>query len=126
MATIHDNALDAGLDYIADNGTHLHVVSDGSDPANVTNTLGNVALTTGDGNGDFTIGNGDTSGRKLTLASQSITASGTGTATRWVIWDNSNSVVLACDTITSKSLTNGSTYEFPEFDVCELRDAASE
>lgn len=126
MAYVNDLAFDAGLDFIADNGTHLHVVSDASDPANVTNSLGNVALTVGDGNGDYTIASGDTSGRKLTLAAQSIMASGNGTALRWVIWDNSNSRVLACDTITSKVLSSGSTYEMPAFDITELRNAASE
>jgi len=126
MATIHDNAFDAALDYIADNATHLHIVSDATDPANVTNTLGNVALTAGDGMGDFVIANGDTSGRKLSLTAQSITASGTGTSKRYVIWDNNNSLVLAVQTHAEKGVSSGSTYDFPAFDIVELRDATTE
>ena len=60
--TVHDDVLDAALDYLADNGMRLCVCS--QEPTSYTeaiNTyeLADVDLTVGDGNGDFTISNGD-------------------------------------------------------------------
>lgn len=80
--SIHDSALDALLDYIADNGNLMTICS--QEPttrteAVTTYALADVALTVGDGNGDYTKANGDTSGRKLTIGAQSgITVDATG------------------------------------------------
>lgn len=76
---VADAADDALLDHIADAATHLHVCSGNptTRAAVITNSLGNVAID----ETDFTKADGDTSGRKHTLAQQSIasaSASGTG------------------------------------------------
>jgi hypothetical protein len=114
--------MDAMLQLI-DNADTLTICS--AQPANVAGIaavrLAEVALTPGDGNGDFTIANGDTSGRKLTTAQQSamsITAS--GDATHVVLDDGTNLYVTTC---TSQTLTAGGTVTCPAFDI-EVADPA--
>lgn len=119
-AFVTDSAYDAALDYVA-TATRLDITSDTSTPANLDNTLGNVTVTAGDGNGDFTIANGDTSGRKLTVSAQEITATGSGTAKHWVL--SVSGTILATGTVTDKSITSSSVYEFPATNVYEVRDA---
>lgn len=73
--------------------------------------VGPVALTPGDGNGDFAIADGDTSGRKITVAAQngaSVTAS--GTATHIVLATGGATDLLRyITTCTSQALTSGNT-----------------
>ncbi len=110
----HDNVIDAALDVIA-TATLLSVTSDAGTPANLTNTLASVALTAGDGNGDYVIANGDFSGRKITVAQQtdvSITAS--GTALHVVL--SLGGTILLTTTCTSQVLTSGGTVTIPAFD----------
>lgn len=76
---VADEADDAALDYISNQSTTLHVCSGNplTRAAVLTNSLGNVAIDAT----DFTKANGDVSGRKATLAQQSIgAASASGTA----------------------------------------------
>jgi len=94
-------------------------------PANVAGiaavALASVALTPGDGNGDFTIADGDTNGRKLTVAQQSaIAITASGTANHVVIDDGTNLYVTTC---TSQVLTSGGTVTCPAFDI-EVADPA--
>jgi hypothetical protein len=79
-----DANMDAMLANIANNADALHVCS--GQPANFEGIaaveLASVALTVGDGNGDYTVGDGDASGRKLTVAAQNgLTVDADGTAT---------------------------------------------
>lgn len=111
-----DAHMDAMLDNIALADT-LTVCS--GQPANVAGiaavTLAAVAVTPGDGNGDFTIADGDSSGRKLTIAQQSsISITADGTATHVVLDDGTNIYVTTC---TSQVLTSGGTVTVPAFDV---------
>lgn len=74
-----DGAMDALLDFIADNATELHLCS--GNPTDRTtilaNSLGSVAVAPA----DFATANGDISGRKHTLAQKQIaSASASGTA----------------------------------------------
>lgn len=114
---VTDNALDAMLDYIAQ-GNILTVCS--AQPttrteAVTTYKLADVTLTPGDGNGDFTIANGDTNGRKITIAQQAdIPIDTTGTATHVAICDGSE--LLLVTTCTSQALTSGNTVTVPAFD----------
>jgi len=90
-----DIVLDVMLDYIADNADVLHVCS--GEPANYAGIaavdLANVALTVGDGNGDYTIADGDTSGRKLTISQQTdISVSTSGTATHIALSNGSDTL----------------------------------
>lgn len=120
-----DTTLDGMLDFVADNcdkvticGTQPTTYTEG----NATYALADVAVTPGDGNGDFTIANGDTSGRKLTLAAQSgVTVDSNGTALHLALLDTVNSRLLIVLTITSQSVTAGNTASTNAVDM-ELRD----
>lgn len=114
-----DANMDAMLANIADNADMLHVCS--GQPANYAGIaavlLAEVALTVGAGNGDYTLANGDTSGRKLTVAAQngvSITAS--GTATHIALSDGSATLYYVT-TCTSQALTSGGTVDVPAWDI---------
>lgn len=114
---IPDAVLDVLLEEIA-TGTRLVVCS--GQPANYAGiasvALAEATLTPGDGNGDFTIGNGDVSGRKLTVLQQSnITIDASGDATHVSIDDGSS--LLAVTTCTTQTLTEGGTVTVPAFDI---------
>jgi hypothetical protein len=122
---IHDDAMDAALDSLAA-CTILFILSGEptsySDAAS-TKDLATHVLTAGAGNGDWTKANGDTSGRKLTLAAQNgITVDHTGTATYWAIGISGSSKLMAYGTLTSQALTQGNTVNFPALDVDEIAD----
>lgn len=111
-----DNYMDAMLALIDDADT-LTVCS--AQPANVAGiaavTLAAVALTPGAGNGDFTLANGDTNGRKLTIAQQaSISITASGDATHVVLDDGTNLYVTTC---TTQTLTSGGTVTVPAWDI---------
>lgn len=116
-----DNALDAILDYIADNGNEINICS--AEPttyteAHTTYMLAQGSLTPGDGNGDFTIGDGDASGRKLTVEEQeSLPISNTGDATHIAIVKTGTSTLLYVTTCTLQGLTSGGTVDIPAFDI---------
>lgn len=124
-ALLPDATIDAFLDYIADNADRVDVCSTGPTTytqATSTYTLGNTTLTLGDGNGDWTITNGDTSGRKITLAQQTgITATGTGSA-QHIAFTNGTDTLIAVATCTSQSVTSGNTITINSFDVLEIAD----
>jgi len=114
-----DATLDQPLDEVA-TCTRMDVTSDSATPTNLTNSLANVTLTAGAGNGDFTKADGDASGRKLTVAAQngiSVTASGTA---RHVVLSLSGTIkhVTTC---TELALTSGGTVDVPAYDI-EIAD----
>lgn len=108
--SVHDDVLDASHDKTA-TCTRVDVCS--AEPTSLaeatsTFTLANFTLTAGDGNGDFTIADGDTSGRKLTVAAQSgATASASGDATHYALSDGTS--VLRVTTCTTQTITSGNT-----------------
>lgn len=84
-----------------------------TDYADISNVdlVGPIALTPGDGNGDFTIADGDTSGRKNTVAAQngaSVIASGTGTHVV-LATGGATDLIRYITTMTSQALTSGNT-----------------
>ena len=86
--------------------------------------LAQTALTLGDGNGDYTKANGDTSGRKLTIAQQdTIPITNSGTANYGVIVDTATQVIKLITTTTPQVLTAGGTVTIPSFKL-EIRDPA--
>lgn len=115
---VHNDVLDAMLDKIA-TCDELTVCS--AEPTNLTEAtttykLADVALTPGDGNGDFTIADGDVSGRKVTISQQaSIDIDSDGTATH--IAYNDDTTVLFVTTCTSQGLTSGGTVTVPAHDI---------
>lgn len=79
--------------------------------------LADVTLTPGAGNGDFTLANGDTSGRKLTVAAQSaVPIDASGTATHIALAEGGDTL-LYVTTCTSQALTSGGTVDCPAFDI---------
>lgn len=124
---VPDATLDAFLDYIADNCTRVTICS--TQPTNYTEgnatyALADVTVTAGVGNGDFTVANGDTSGRKLTLVQQTgVTVDSSGTAAHIALLDVSNTTLLAVTTCTSQAVTSGNTATINAFDI-EVLDAA--
>lgn len=116
---VADAAMDALLDHIADNATHLHVCS--GNPTSraevLTNSLGNVAID----ETDFTKAAGDTSGRKHTLAQQSIaSASASGTAHCVAVIDASN-LLRSSDLSADQAITSGNPITVAAHDH-EVRD----
>lgn len=81
--------------------------------------VGPVTLTPGHGNGDFTIADGDTNGRKVTLGAQngaSVIAS--GTATHVVLaTGGATDLIRYITTCTSQALTSGNTVDVPAWKV---------
>lgn len=119
--SVHDDVLDASHTKTA-TGTRASVCS--AEPANFAGiaavSLANVALTPGIGNGDWTVGNGDVSGRKVTLAQQaSVPITNSGTATHIAIDDGT--ILLRVTTCTSQALTAGGTVTIPATDF-EIAD----
>lgn len=122
---VPDAVLDAALDVIAE-ADEMYVCSgvptDYNDIANV-DLVGPISLTPGDGNGDFTIANGDVSGRKLTVAAQngaSVIAS--GTAINVVLaTGGSTDLIRYVTECTSQAVTSGNTANVGSWKV-ELAD----
>jgi len=115
-----DSVLDGALTVIDSNMSAVHVNT--AEPADraaaIADSLATVAVDGTDG----TIANGDTSGRKLTIAQQadlSITSSGTATHIAVI----SASLLLYVTTCTSQALTSGGTVTIPAWDI-EIADPA--
>lgn len=112
--TVHNDVLDDALDRIC-TATRMDVTSDVGTPTDLTNSLANVTLTAGDGNGDYVIGEGDTNGRKVAVAEQAaISITATGTALHVVL--SLTGTILLTTTCTSQALTSGGTVTVPTFD----------
>ena len=124
MKFVEDAAMDAALNNIANNGNQLHLVSQApSVYADVAaDSLGMVALTVGAGNGAYTIQDGAVSGRRLTLAQQTVPGTANGTATHAVIVDTVNSAIKAVTTAPNYNMANGTNQTVPQYDVWEIED----
>lgn len=116
-----DTTLDAFLDEIATN-TDMHVCSD--EPANMAGiaavTLAEVEMTAGDGNGDYTIANGDSSGRKITMAQQADIDIDTSGEADHITLDDATTLGYVT-TCTAQQLTSGGTVTIPAWDA-EIAD----
>ena len=111
--SLADSVLD-GPESIIDNVTAIHVCS--SAPANHAGIAAVSLASVVTDSSDFTPGNGDTSGRKVTVGAQSgITVSASGTATH--IAGTDGSTMLFLTECTSQALTSGNTVNIPAFDI---------
>jgi hypothetical protein len=116
---LHPTAvLDGLLDKIA-TGTIMTVCS--AQPTTRTEAVTTYALAdVVMAGGDFTKANGDTNGRKVTVAQKAaVPIDASGTATHVAICDGTN--VLLVTTCTSQALTSGGTVTIPTF-KCETSD----
>lgn len=117
--SVHDDVLDAALAEVA-TGTRITVCS--AEPTTYTEAitdykLADVTVTAGDGNGDFTIADGDTSGRKVSIAEQAdVDVDTSGTATHVAIVDVSNTTLLLVTTCNSQAIVDTGTVTIPAFD----------
>ena len=112
-----DAVLDSLLDTVA-TATSLSVCATAPTTrteAVTTNMLATVAVTPGDGNGDFVIAN-DTSGRKLTIGEQAaIEVINTGDADHIALTDDTNLIIVT--TCTEQTLTDGNTVTVPAWKI---------
>lgn len=111
-----DATIDSMFDYI-DQCNVMHVCS--AEPANYAGiaavSLADVALTP---DTDFTKANGDTNGRKVTVAAKSaVPVDSSGTATHVVIARSTDSTLRYVTTCTSQALTAGNTVNIPAWDI---------
>ena len=132
IKTVTDSANDAHLLEIANFGDAVHInrlaptnyheaVTTLSQNTSGTALLRNT-LTLSDGAGDWTIGEGDTDGRKVNLAQQAtITISETDNANHLSIVSDVRSALLLVTTVTSQAVTAANTATINTFDL-EVRD----
>lgn len=121
---ISDTVFDVSLQYLKDNVTKIVMCS--QEPTNYTEANATYALAPVTVTGtDFTIANGATDGRKVTVAQktgQTVTANGTITHAAWL--DVSNTALLAVTKLsTNRAVTTADTITMPAHFVA-LRDAA--
>jgi len=121
---VHDDVLDAALNYIKNNATRICVCS--TQPTTYTELITTYKLAIKTiSSSDFTgPANGDTSGRKLTSNQHSgITVDATGNAQHVGFGDSANSKLLYVTTCTLQGLTASNTVTIPAWDV-EIADPA--
>lgn len=117
--SVHDSVLDGAFDILdqANLMTACSAQPTTRTEAVTTYALADVAMTV---NTDYTKANGDTSGRKVTVAAKSsVLVDTTGTATHIALVDGTN--LLYVTTCTSQALTGGNTVNFPAWDI-EIAD----
>lgn len=117
--SVHNDVLDGAWDVLdqADIMTVCNAEPTTRTEAITTFKLADVAMTP---NTDFTKADGDTSGRKVTVAAKSaVPVDTTGTATHVALCDATR--LLYVTTCTSQALTSGNTVNFPAWDA-EIAD----
>lgn len=116
---VHDDVLDGALNIIKNNANLMILCSQQPTTrteAVTTYALADVAMASG----DFTAANGDTNGRKLTVAAKTgVTVDGSGTGTHVALVDGTR--LLYVTTCTSQAVTASNTVNFPAWDI-EIAD----
>ncbi len=118
---VPDAMLDAAFDWLdqADKQVVCSAQPTTYAEAVTTYALADVAMTV---NTDYTKANGDTSGRKCTVAAKSgVTVDATGTATHLALVSTGDSTLRYVTTCTSQALTSGNTVNIPAWDI-EIAD----
>lgn len=114
---IHDDVLDQSLNYVKNNCTRMTACSQQPadyTEANATYKLADVTMASG----DFTVGDGDASGRKVNVAAKAaVDIDADGTANHVALLDVSNTKLLAVTTCQANQLTSGGTVDFPTWDL---------
>lgn len=124
-----DAMLNAALAYIA-TADRISVVSTSattmSDYTQLFTTYALITphtMTAGDGNGDYTIADGDSGGRKITITAQpTLTVTASATAGGVALGISGTSTVVYVTTCTSQALTSGNTVSIPAWKIT-LADA---
>lgn len=118
---LHDDVMDGALNIIKNNANLMTICSAAPTTrtqAISTYMLADVAVT----GTDFTVGNGDASGRKITCAAKTgVEVDNTGTATHRALVDGSR-LLAVTEEATSKYVVDGDTVNFDELDWNEIAD----
>ena len=117
----HDDVLDGGLNIIKNNANQEILCS--AQPTTRTEAVTTYALAAVSiDSGDMTLGDGDVSGRKLTVAAQeSVSVSATGDGTHVALVDDTR--LLNVTTLGSTvSVVSGGTVDIAAYDACEIND----
>ena len=117
--SVNDLVLDAAFDVIDQSNI---MIACSAEPTNRTEAVTTYALADAVmvADTDYTKANGDTSGRKVTMAAKStINVDASGTATHVALCDGVN--LLYVTTCTSQALTAGNDANFPAWDI-EIAD----
>jgi len=112
-----DEMLDLHADYVdqSDKMTACSAQPTTFTEANATFALADAAMTP---DTDYTKANGDTSGRKVTMAAKNgVNVDTTGTATHVALIRTSDTSLRFVTTCTSQALTSGNTVNFPAWDI---------
>lgn len=108
-----DNVLDAACNHVKNNATNLILLD--AEPADraaaLAGALVNIAVT----GTDFTVANGDVSGRKVTVGAKSGTASASGNHNHTAIISASDLLAVTTATAT-KAINSGDTVNSAAFD----------
>lgn len=121
--SVHDDVLDGALNIIKNNCTRMVLCS--AQPttyteANATYALADVTMVSG----DFTAANGNTSGRKLTIAAKAaVPVDVTGTGNHVALLDVTNLKLLYVTTCTSQAVGAGGTVDIGTWKA-EIADPA--
>lgn len=103
-----DAVPDAALDQVA-LANQLDIVSNTALPTDLSNSLASIAITPGDGNGDFVIADDPSGGRRLTLAAQGgIVTTAAGTP-RHVVLSLSGSIIAVFEASGDDTIFPGTT-----------------
>ena len=115
MPAMYDNTvIDAALNQIA-TATALHITS--GTPATRADVLTNSLATVAVDAGDYTIGDGDVDGRKVTVAAQNgVAVSTSGTPAHYCLIDGTTLLARTTVDPSSPDLTSGSTVDIPAVD----------
>jgi len=117
--SVHNDVLDGAFDVVDQSNL---MIACSAEPTTRTEAVTTYALAdaTMVADTDYTKADGDTNGRKVTVAAKStITVDTTGTATHVALVDGTR--LLYVTTCTSQALTSGNTVNFPAWDI-EIAD----
>lgn len=121
--SVHNDVLDGALNIIKNNCTRM--VACTTEPTTFAEADTGGAKNLADvtvASGDFTVADGSTSGRKVTVAAKSgVTIDASGTAQHVALLDVTNSKLLYVTTCASLALTSGQTVNFGSFAI-EIQD----
>lgn len=111
----HDDVLDAPADVI-DQANGMSACNAQPTTRAEAATTFKLAAATMTVDTDYTKANGDTNGRKVTVAAKStVNVDTTGTATHVALYDATRLIYVT--TCTSQALTSGNTVNFPAWDI---------
>ena len=119
----NDLFMDAAHDWLSTNSTHMLVCAASAYGQSSANIAASALASATTASGDYAKANGDTSGRKVTIATHSACAiQQSGTAQHVCLIDASAETVYYQTTCTPQALTSG-TVDVPAWDV-EILDPA--